>query len=98
MDTVELIELLKLLYGLTDSEDYLHDVFSNHLKGDLSINPIYGDLTMFTKILNDNPACMIIFYVYDNIATEPLRFDDSSRATEARFDPKGRSYEISYSL
>lgn len=43
LKTNELLQLLKQLYGLTDSGYYCHETMTNHLKTDLQMFPTTGD-------------------------------------------------------
>lgn len=45
------------------------------------MNPTFGDLAMFTKLVHDNLALTVGVYVDDTIATGPPEFDEGSHAT-----------------
>lgn len=48
-----LLNLIKPLYGLTDSGDYRHNAMANHLTKNLFMKPITGDLACFSKSTDD---------------------------------------------
>lgn len=45
----QLLEILRPLYGLADSEDYWHDMFLGNIKGDLKMQSKACDLSLFFK-------------------------------------------------
>lgn len=93
LEAGELLELLKPLYGLTDSGDYWHATLTRHLTEDLLMRPTAGDLGLYTKVIGKGIAGMIGAYVDDTIATCPPQFDRESRATEKKFESRGREYD-----
>lgn len=93
LNSNELLELLKPLYGLTDAGDYWHVTFAKHLQHDLSMRPTAGDLALYTKTVHDGLACLLGTYVDDTIATGPASFDEDSRLTERKFESKRREYD-----
>jgi hypothetical protein len=48
------LELLKPLYGLSDSGDYWNETITRHLKEDIEMSTISGDMSLFYKHANHN--------------------------------------------
>lgn len=85
-----LLKLLKPLYGLSDSGDYWHATFSNHLIHDLDMTSTTGDLSLFFKVVEGKLRGMTGAYVEDTIGTGTKDFGEESKATGDRFQSKAR--------
>ena len=70
-----LLRLLKPLYGLSDSGDYWHSTFSNHLINDLRMTKTAGDLSLFIKVVDGKLRGMTGAYVDDTIGTGDEEFE-----------------------
>lgn len=67
MSENELLELLKPLYGLSDSGDYWNRTMTNHLKEDIGMDPTDGDLSLFFKHVESKLIGMTGTYVDDSL-------------------------------
>lgn len=86
----QLLKLLKPLYGLADSGDYLHKTFSKHLRQDLMMTPTSGDLSLFFKVVKGKLCGLTGAYVDDTIGAGDAQFEQDSKATGLRFQSKDR--------
>lgn len=81
----QLLKLLKPIYGLSDSGDYWHATFSNHLIRDLGMTSTTGDLSLFFKVVEGQLREMTGAYVDDTIGTGTTKFEKESITTGERF-------------
>lgn len=86
----QLLRLLKPLYGLSDSGDYWHSTFSNHLTRDLNMTLTTGDLSLFFRVVEGKLRGMTGAYVDDIIGTGDAAFEKESEVTGERFQSKAR--------
>ena len=93
LNSDQLLKLLKPLYGLSDSGDYWHVTFANHLKNDLGMSPAAGDLSLFFKMVNGQLAGMTGAYVDDSIGTGTPDFERESEKTQERVESKPREFD-----
>lgn len=63
----QLLELLKPLYGLSDSREYWNRTMTNHLKRDLDMKPLDGDLSLFVKHVDSKLVGLTGTYVDDSL-------------------------------
>lgn len=84
------LKLLKPVYGLSDSRDYWHSTFSNHLVQDLGMISTTGDLSLFFKVIEGKLRVMTGAYVDDTIGTGNEAFEKKSELTGGRFQSKDR--------
>lgn len=62
-----LLELLKPLYGISDSGVYWHRTFTNHIKNDLGMDKTIGDLSLFTKNIYESFYGLSGVYIDDHL-------------------------------
>lgn len=67
---------LKMIYGLRDRGDYWHATMKNHLKKELKLIPMTGDLASFIQVCHKQPRDMIGIHVTDSIGTGDTNFID----------------------
>lgn len=84
----QLLKILKPLYGISDSGDYWHSTFSNHLIHDLRMTTCTGDLYLFFKVVDGKLRGMTGAYVDDTIGTGDRVFEEESEMTGERFQSK----------
>jgi len=89
----QLLKLMKPLYGLSDSGDYWHTTFTNHLKNDLSMTCGISDLSLFFKIIDGKLQGIIGRYVDDTISAGNNFFEEESKKTEEEFESKPREHD-----
>ena len=89
----QLLKLLKPLYGLSDSGDYWHVTFANHLQHDLGMISTAGDLSLFFKMVNGKLPGVTGAYVDDTIRTGTDEFTKESGKTGRRFESKPRKFD-----
>ena len=63
----EILELVKPLYGLSDSGDYWNRTITRHLREDLNMNATVGDLSLFVKHIEDKLIGLTGIYVDDSL-------------------------------
>lgn len=85
-----LLRLLKPLYGLSDSGDYWHSTFSNHLQHDLNMTQTTGDLSLFFKAIEGKLRGLTGAYVDDTLGAGDTAFEKESEVTGERFQSKAR--------
>lgn len=89
MDSDELLQLMKPIYGLTDSGDYWHETFRNHQERDLEMNKTIGDSSLFFKRISNRLVGLSGSYVDDILrAGTPSFLSDSMKITSSKFNTK----------
>jgi len=89
----KLLELRKPLYGLSDSGDYWNYTMSKHLEKDLNMTPTVGDMSLFSKCIDNKLAGLIGTYVDDSLICGNKEFEDLSKITLAKFESRERDYD-----
>lgn len=88
-----LLNLIETLYELIDRGNYWHNTVAYHLKGDLLMKPITGDLPCFSKTTNGKLGGMTSTNGGDCIGTEHEQFIEKSKLTARRFESKARLFD-----
>lgn len=89
----QLLEILRLLYGLADSGDYWHGTFLRHLKSDLGMQSTACNLSLFYKHIQSTLKGLVATHVDDNLSTGNKQFENETRVTSKKFDAKPRTYD-----
>lgn len=89
----QLLEILRPLYGLSDSGDYWHATFLKHLKNDLEMYSTACDLSLFFKHVQGSLQGLLATHVDDTLSAGNKAFEESTQVTSQRFDAKPREYE-----
>lgn len=80
-----LLKLLNPLHGLSDSGDYWHSTFSEHLINDLHMMKTAEGSSFFFRIVDGKLRGMTGAYVDDTISTGDKTFEEESKMTGERF-------------
>ena len=59
LDKDKLLKLLRPLYGLAESGDFWYRTITNHLREDLKMKSQIGDLSLFTKHVQNQLLCLL---------------------------------------
>jgi hypothetical protein len=88
----ELLQVIKPLYGLSDSGDYWGKTLNYHHKSELQMSQITGDFSFFYKRLMGNLVGISGTYVDDIIRTGNKTFrEEYTKCTHQTFDAKPES-------
>lgn len=89
----QIINLLKPLYRLTDSEDYWHQTMTSHLKKDLKMQSLTGDLACFLEVANVLLQGMIEVHVDESIGSGNEKFVKESKIKAEKCISKEIEYD-----
>ena len=89
----ELLELLKPLYGLSDSGDYWHRTITRHLTKDMEMNTTVGELSLFIKHVDKKLIGMTGIYVDDSLLCGNDEFLKASDKSLETFESREREMD-----
>lgn len=81
----QLLQLLKPLYGLTDSAYYWGYTFSRHWREYFNMWPTAGDPSLYRQCMIRELSEMVCTYVNDTLSTGNTSFDSRSALTQSLF-------------
>lgn len=87
----ELLELFKLLYGISHSDNYWNHELKGHIHKVIQLTQATGDLWLWFKTINDSLHSAIYVYVDEQIETGSKILE--ARVTEQKYQYIPRKYE-----
>jgi hypothetical protein len=87
------LELLKPLYGLSDSGDYWNETMTRHLKEDIKMSTISGDMSLFYKHANHKLQGLIGTYVDDSLLAGTDYFQNLTLKSMTKFESSERELD-----
>lgn len=81
----ELLELLRPLYGWSDSGDFWHHTCKGHLQSYISMPQATEDLPHWFRCVENGLSGMIAVYVDDQLAAGSPQFAEDTKLTERSF-------------
>lgn len=93
MEGNTLLKLLRPLYGLSDSGDYWHTTFSDHIKNDLDMKETVADYSFFFKKARGKLLGLMGTYVDDTITSGSETFEKETELTSKKFECKKKEYD-----
>lgn len=88
-----LLNIIKKLYGLTDSGEYWHSTMAKHLEKDLLTKSSMGDLACFATPTDGKLNEMIGMHVGNSIGINTVRFIEEIRQTAHHFESKAGIFD-----
>jgi Reverse transcriptase (RNA-dependent DNA polymerase) len=92
LDCDQVLKLLRPVYGLADAGDYWNAAVSRHMRDDVGMHPIAGDISLFTKHIDSEFCGIAGTYVDDSLLSGNgnavfLKLSDMS---QQKFDSRER--------
>ena len=89
----QLLKLLKPLYGLADSGDYLGKTFSLHLTDDLGMKPCVCDPALYGMKINEKLLGLCATCVDDALQAGNGKYREITKATLQKFKCRDREFD-----
>lgn len=88
----QLLQIIRPLYGSSDSGKYWYSTFTKHLRTDLKMEATASDLVLFFRIIQSKLSGVTATHVDDTLSAGDRAFEEASRITGKVFDAKPRQY------
>ena len=92
LDTNQALQLLRPLYGLSESGDHWYEELDRHHREDLEMKSLDSDHSLYYKIIDGHLAGLSGTYVNDCIQAGTEHFDELTNTTAMKYNVKPKAY------